>query len=341
MIARKLFAALALLAASSGAALAQSKDTAPSVPVLRAHVDVSADVVRIGDVIDNAGDAAQIAIYRAPDLGTTGSLPADQVIAALRAHQVIGVDTRNLREISVTRLARTVEPGEIEHRVAEALAHRTGLGDAKDLQITFSRGLDTIQLDASNDGPIRPVSVRYEPRSGRFEVVFEIANQTTSRPTRLRFAGTVIDTVEAAVLTRDLDRNEIVKASDVAMERRPRAEVGRDVAQRDRVIGMQMRRAMHSGQALRSADLTRPDLVQRDQPVTIVYQAAGITLTIRGKALENGAEGDIVNVANLQSKRTFSGVVIGRGRVSVGPASAATPVAVATNINASAPRNAE
>ena len=58
--------------------------------------------------------AAQIAIYRAPDLGTTGAMPVDRVLTALRAHQVIGVDTRNLREISITRLARTLESK--EHR---------------------------------------------------------------------------------------------------------------------------------------------------------------------------------------------------------------------------------
>ena len=58
--------------------------------------------------------AAQIAIYRAPDLGTTGSLPTAQVISALRAHQVIGVDTKDLREISVTRLARTLDAKDIE-----------------------------------------------------------------------------------------------------------------------------------------------------------------------------------------------------------------------------------
>ena len=71
--------------------------------MLRANVTVTGDVVRIGDVIDNAGTAAQIAIYRAPDLGTTGSLPTEQVLDALRAHQVIGVDTRDIKEISVTR----------------------------------------------------------------------------------------------------------------------------------------------------------------------------------------------------------------------------------------------
>ena len=51
--------------------------------------------------------------------------------------------------------------------------------------------------------------------------------------------------------------------------------------------------------------------------MTLIYQASGLYLTIRGKALEGGTEGDVVNVLNLQSKRTVSGVVTGRGQVSI------------------------
>ena len=51
----------------------------------------------------------------------------------------------------------------------------------------------------------------------------------------------------------------------------------------------------------------------RDQNVTLIYESSGLYLTIRGKALEGGTEGDAVTVLNLQSKRTVSGVVIGRG----------------------------
>src|SRR6478752_9140249 len=103
MIARSLFLATALLASSLTAAAAQTRDVI-AAPVLRGNVTVSSDIVRVGDIIDNAGSAAQIAIYRAPDLGTTGSLPVPQVLNTLRAHQVIGVDARDLKEISVTRL---------------------------------------------------------------------------------------------------------------------------------------------------------------------------------------------------------------------------------------------
>ena len=89
------------------------------------------------------------------------------------------------------------------------------------------------------------------------------------------------------------------------------------LASRDRAVGMQARRQLRAGQALKAADLAKPDLVQRDQAVTLIYETAGLYLTIRGKALEGGTEGDVVNVLNLQSKRTVSGVVVGRGQVAI------------------------
>src|SRR5947209_12239523 len=127
---RSLLFATALLALQANAALAQCSDDAIAAPLLRASITVSGELVRIGDVVENAGTAAQIAIYRAPDLGTTGTLPVDQVLTALRAHQVIGVDARDLREISVTRLARTLDGEDIELQVARALERRGGLADA-------------------------------------------------------------------------------------------------------------------------------------------------------------------------------------------------------------------
>ena len=74
---------------------------------------------------------------------------------------------------------------------------------------------------------------------------------------------------------------------------------------------------MRAGTPIRVADIVKPDLVQRDQNVTVIYQVPGIYLTTRGKAIESGAEGDTVSVLNLQSKRTLSGVVTGRGQVPI------------------------
>jgi flagella basal body P-ring formation protein FlgA len=320
MIARSLILASALLAASASAAVAQSRLEQADIiaaPALRANVQVSSDIVRIGDLIDNAGSAAQIAIYRAPDLGTTGSLPVAQVINALRVHQVIGVDTRDLKEISVTRLARAIDGKDIEAQIGRALERKNGLGDAANLNLTFDRDPGDIKLDAGFTGAMQPTSVRYDNRNGRFDVTFEIANDSGISGIKLRFTGTAVETVEAAVLVRNVDRNEVLKSSDILVERRPKAEVGGEAASRDRAVGMQARRQLRAGQAIKVADLAKPDLVQRDQNVTLIYESPGLYLTFRGKAIEGGTEGDVVNVMNLQSKRTISGVVTGRGQVSI------------------------
>jgi flagella basal body P-ring formation protein FlgA len=320
---RSVLIATALLAATTAAAFAGNGDDVIAAPVLRANITVADDVVRIGDVIDNAGSAAQIAIYRAPDLGTTGSLPTAQILNALQAHQVIGVDTRDIKSVSITRASRPIEASEIRRQVARALEHRNGLGDAANLSLTFDRDVQDIQFDASVTGAMQPTAARFDPRSGRFDVAFTIGNDNNAPPAKLRFTGIAIETVEAAVLTRDVQRAEILKSSDVITERRPKAEVGGDAAARNLAVGMQMRRPVRAGQALRAADLAKPDLVQRDDNVTLIFQSAGLYLTIRGKALESGTEGDTVSVNNLQSKRTVSGTVIGRDQVAI---SVATPI---------------
>jgi flagella basal body P-ring formation protein FlgA len=339
---RPLLLAAALILALPAPALAgdgvsnwASDTTTFALPVLRANVAVTSDIVRIGDVIDNAGPAGQIAIYRAPDLGTTGSLPTAQVLTALRAHQVIGVDTKDIKQVTVTRLSRNVESKDIQENVARALEHRGRLGDAANLSLTFDREIQDLHLDASNTGAMQPTIVRYEPRSTRFDVTFEIANDSGAAPTKLRFTGTAIETVEAAVLTRSVERTDILKSSDLIIERRPKAEIGGEAAARDRALGMQVRRSMRAGQALKAADLVKPDLVQRDQGVTLIYQSAGLYLTTRGKAVDNGTEGDVVSVLNLQSKRTVTGVVTGRGQVTI---QIATPQPVVISDTGAAPR---
>lgn len=318
---------------------AQAADDVIAAPTLRASVTVTSDVVRVGDLIDNAGSTALIPVYRSPDLGTTGALPVAQVLSVLRAKQVIGVMTGDIKEVQVTRLARTLANKDLETAVASALERRFGLGEAANITVTFDRGVSDMRLDASNTGALQPVATRYDARSGRFDVAFEVSNDSNPTPTKLRFTGTAIETVEVAVLTRDIDRADLLKSSDITLERRPKAELSGEPATRERTIGMQLRRPMRAGTPIRVADIVKPDFVQRDQSVTVIYQVPGIYLTTRGKAIESGAEGDTVSVLNLQTKRTLTGTVTGRGQVTVQGASQSAPMAAAVEQTSSLRRD--
>ena len=73
----------------------------------------------------------------------------------------------------------------------------------------------------------------------------------------------------------------------------------------------------------------KADVVARNEAVTIVYEVPGILLTVRGKALEAGAVGDLINVLNIQSNRTVQAAVIGPGQVVIAATTPRLAAAVA------------
>jgi flagella basal body P-ring formation protein FlgA len=120
------------------------------------------------------------------------------------------------------------------------------------------------------------------------------------------------------VLAQALARGEVVKAADVTIERRPKSEVtGEPISTVDEAVGLAVRQQMRTGQVLTRGQLMKPELVHRDDSITLVYEVPGILLTTRGKALEAGAMGDTISVTNLETKRTVQGTVSGPSRVTI------------------------
>jgi len=308
---RNLIAATALLALGASAAAAPDQER----PRLKGEVTVTGNIVHIGDLIENAGIVAKVPIFRAPDLGSTGSVPADVVVEAVRAYALVGLDTGDVSEVVVTRASRTIPAKDIEDRIAQALSAQYALGPSKDIVVTFDRELRSVQVETTTKGEPRVGALNYDARGGRFDVTLDMPTGATSRGT-LRLSGRAAATAEVVTLIRPVERGEILKSADVLIERRPRAEIGRDIVNdQGQAVGLAARAALQPGRPLRVADLMRPELVQRNETVTLLYEVPGITLTVRGKAIEGGAEGDVISVLNEQSKRTVQGVVAGPGRV--------------------------
>ena len=302
---------LVALPALAGSAVAQN-----AMPALRATVTVASDVVRIGDLVENAGAAAEVPVFRAPDLGTRGAVATERVVEAIRPHQLIDIDTRGLAEVVVTRASRAITASEISERVAQALSGQFGLGEARNITITFSHDVRTIHVEPAATGQLQVVALSYDPRNARFDVMFDLAGSATLHRQPARFTGTAFETIEAVAVEHPVEHGEVLKASDLTLLRRPKTEHG-DISDIATVVGRAARHQLRPGQPLHDADLMKPELVQRNETVTIVYEAPGIVLTLRGQAQESGALGDTVGVLNMQSKRVVQGVVSGPGRVTV------------------------
>lgn len=305
-------AAIAALAMSAAAHAGVSSDQAR--PRLKSAATVTGDIVRIGDLIEHAGIVANVPIFRSPDLGTTGVVSAEAVLAAVRAHALVGLDPGNVREVLVTRASRTIAPQDIEGRVAAALSKQYSLGHPKDLALRFDNDVEAIHVEPTVKGEPRVTRITYNPRSTRFNADVAIPSR---RP--LRLTGHVTAMEEVVTLAHALSRGDVIKQSNIVMARRPRRGTPSDaIVDPAHAVGLVARNTLQPGRPLRGAELMKPKLVHRKEMVVLAYKVPGILLTMRGRATEGGAEGDVISVLNEQTKRIVHGVVVGPGRVVIG-----------------------
>jgi flagellar basal body P-ring formation protein FlgA len=310
MIIRSLLLALALSAVAGGAAA----DKGTATPTLKGEVTINGEFVRLGDLFDNAGANATAAVFRAPELGGSGTIQVYRVIEAARAHGVDLFDAHGLSEVVVTRASRTVALPELERAVAEAAARQYGFAAAKDIAVSFDNHVRALALEPEAATP-RLTQFSLDPRSQRFEANVEVPGSATASKKPIRLSGLVYETAEVVTISRALARGDAIGKSDITVERRPKAEAGDAIHSADAALGQAARRELRAGQMLRPADLMKPELVGRGDPVTLVFEGPGVKLTVQAKALESGTAGDIVQVLNPQSKRVVQAMVDGPGRV--------------------------
>jgi flagella basal body P-ring formation protein FlgA len=120
------------------------------------------------------------------------------------------------------------------------------------------------------------------------------------------------------ITARPLVRNATISKEDIRLEER-NVMAGSDtyIFNPDHVLGMVTNRALASSTALTPGLLSAPILIRRGQQVIILADGAGIEVRMAGTALMDGAEGQIIQVKNMHSKRIVEGQVIQQGIIRV------------------------
>lgn len=297
-------------------------------PTLRADVSTQRDILTLGDLVLGLPPAvAQMPAFRAPALGETGTIQAHRIAEALRAQGVDGLLDGGAAQVVVTRAARRISMAEVDAAVKKAIEERFGV-EARSMTIQLDSGLPTLVVEPELKGLVQIQDLAFDPRSRRLSATLTLPGSAQLRLRPARVAGQLVDTVEVVVPIRALNRGEIIQATDVSIERRARDAAGQEfLGDAFSVIGKAARRSLSAGQLLRNADLQRQEVVARNEVVTVVFETPGLVLTMRGRAQEAGAQGDTINVMNIQSKKILQGTVLGPGRVSVTPSAAGGRIA--------------
>jgi flagella basal body P-ring formation protein FlgA len=311
--------ATALLFALAAVPAEGATKAAGPIPSLKDSSTVEGEFVRLGDLIENAGDKANTPIFRAPELGATGTIQVYRIIEAARSNGVTVFDTRGISEVLITRASRTISVSDIERAVAETASKQTGMTDPNNIAVVFDSAIRPMNVEPNASTP-RLAQFNYDPRSQRFDASLEVTGSSASRRKAPRISGYLYETVEIPTLIRAFTRSEIIRDEDIQMERRAKAELTPDtILKTTAIVGHAARRDLRAGAPIRVSELMKPELVGRGDTVTLSFESTGVRLVVRAKAMESGTEGDTIQVLNPQSKRTVQATVEGPGRVVVRP----------------------
>lgn len=123
-----------------------------------------------------------------------------------------------------------------------------------------------------------------------------------------------------AVNKRAIRRGAILAPDQIDMEIREVLSLSRGYfGEREQVVGQQASRNLKADQIVHPGMIEAPRLIKRGDPVVITADGGRIAVRTQGIALQDGTEGDSVQVRNPRSGRVITGEVTARGTVSVLP----------------------
>jgi flagellar basal body P-ring formation protein FlgA len=312
-----LFMVLRALGTAAIVSLLMAPAFAEDMPSLRAEVSVNADTVSLKDLVENLPmDMQDRPLFRSPALGENGTIQAFRVTEALRKMGLEKLDLRGRSQVFIIRPVRHITTSDIETAVKQALERRYGV-NAGYGAIVFDNSAPTMMVEATKSDAVLVENLSYDARSKRISAQLRIETESMAP---LKVTGVYIETVEVPVLNRSVNRNDTIQPSDYTFERRARDTIPGDAALEMKPEGLIARRSLITGSILRSGDVSKPEAVAKGDVVTILYEVPGLMLTMRGRASDAGAKGDVISVQNPQSKKIIQATITGPGQVSVSQA---------------------
>lgn len=121
---------------------------------------------------------------------------------------------------------------------------------------------------------------------------------------------------DSLVATRTIRAQSILAATDMTLVA---AELPGGLTSMAAAIGLETRITLYAGRPIHLADLGPPAIIDRNQIISLVYNAGSLAILTEGRAMARGGVGDVIRVMNLASRTTVTGRIAADGRVQVGP----------------------
>jgi len=278
---------------------------------------IAGDTVTVGDVFRDSGESSSRYLAPAPAPGSALTLKVPDLT---RISDAFGLgwtpDTPNdhavIRRAAADIVDRYAIEAALQEKISAMMSGQKFDTDISDHNLSLrvpTDGAKTVQVD----------DMKIDLAKNHFTALI-----SAGAGTRKEVQGRVYALAQVPVLKNPMRPGDVIGAEDVDyLDMRATDISSSTVVEAAKIIGMTPRRGISAMKPVAIADLEQPMMVKKGDLVTVMLKSGILNLTVQGRALQNGSEGEAVRVVNTASNRTLEGIVTGSQTVAVQSPSAA------------------
>ncbi len=281
----------------------------------RSEAAVERDVVTVGDVFSGVTHDATYVLAPAPAYGKTLTLNHDDLKRISDAFSLGWVPASQMTQVIVRRSAQEIAPDKIETALIDKLAESLK-GRKFGMQLA-DRGL-AFHIPENLNPSIAVSDLKYDLNRGDFRAIVSIPANSDKPVVRQEVSGRLFPVTSVPVLKSGLQQGDVITADDLDYIDLRNTDIGANVVvDAQKIIGMSPRRGLQPLKPMVAGDILPPVMVKKGEMVTITLESATMSLTTQGKAMENGAAGEVIKIINTSSGQSLDAVVTGARTVTV------------------------
>ena len=275
---------------------------------LKSEAVINESVVKLSDLFDDVPQKKDVIVGNAPAPGQSIILNARTLQRIATLYDLKWSTSSPADQISIIRTEQKIAASDIAEILKKDLAARGVTGE---FDVTLHNVAPTISLPGNVAATAEISQMNYIPGRDVFSAV--IAAPSAANPIKtLTVSGIIEKTTQVPVLSAALKSGDVIGSGDIQwISVANRNMVNDTIVDTDQLLGKTPLRIVDAGVPVRARDVVAPQMVARGDEVLLQFSAGGLLLTAKGKAMQNGVEGEFIRVMNLSSNQSLRGEVTG------------------------------
>jgi len=282
---------------------------------LRENLVVTDPVIRLSDLFTDTGAEGETVVMEAPAPGKRAPISSYELTRLAEEHNLEWDRPSYLKRVYVHREGESFNLNDLKPMILE-LAREEGLDDDVKIRIYGRKtGLYLPVGFGAEDLELEDFALNNQKT--RFSAKLKLPTGTQEEE-EVRISGTLDAVRLIPVFNRLIAPGDVVSEKDVEWIKISARRINRStILSSASLIGQTVKRALPANKIIRESDIAAPVAVEKGSIVQMTYQSGLLTLSMQGRALEEGGIGDTIRIMNPKSKKTVFARIQNAGTVTV------------------------